>query len=1054
MSLFGEDALVAYETFSVLLKYLGVNPPISCDRKRTRLPYRCVNILSFVLSTLFYGYLLFSISLDSGVLKAGLKSLIVTRMHDLYFVLRYITVIVVQVHVLNNGGEINRLLRALNSISNAVTLLANRKGVSSKLRFFGTVRFAKGLRVFSLSYPFVCLAITFTILKWLNWNQLIGHVFQFVRLLYFTTYVHLWLQATLAAMLVLSRYEALKDLFGVYETVQPFMFLLGCVGLAPFGYRLGMQPVNRYLEFCYVLVYGGMYTYALYSFLFVANVTDFHLSLIIGTIECINLSCQYLTMVFAIVFAWIVKHRISFILQTLHECDVQLSKFSSPIDHRKLHLKVSILAVGIVTSYMLLLAIHLPLILELVPHIEPSLKEILPSAMFGLCFLLQICQFLLFLLVLHDRYCAINQAFSEMLTSNEDALKAFECFTLVVKCLGLYPPVTCSRKRTLLGYKLCNLLAIAFSATFYGFLLLFHSLDLETIKLGSGSLITSRMHDVYFVSRYLTVLAVLLHSYINQNSVDQLFGSLNEVSSALVTLNTNHASEGSIGYFGTQRFARHLRWLMLVYPLMFVSMTGFVERWLPRFGVQVHAFNLVRFLYFYSYVHLWAQAILTLFLVLSRYIALNNLFSSIEAFQPFLLLLKCLGLTPFFSNASNRRLLSVLNVIILLLIGTLYINGPCRQIRKDMLRFQSSPLAVNSRIFTYLMGTLVYHLTMLINFLHRHRLRELFQAFVNIDRELQQVGVRINYRMHRFLITAGMVCFLSGIFVTSALVYAYKITVLNNQPNFDGRWYYNMFSFVYYNAAFPTITSYFAIVLWFLLVRFQRLAMAIRLASSTTTLSLIIKPKIHYRCIEQRACRMYFPTSPSAVGNPSEFAICSEKEQINVLKQIKILHDKLNDVVELVNYCFSVQITFCVGLCFVIGVVCSFGLFRAFIYRNELFYMGVLNFIWYMYYLFFVLFFIAVGSKITREGKRIGILVHKAINCSSSSAVINELNLFSQQLLHRSPVITCGLFVYDWTLWYTMIGATATYLIILIQFDVSFPNLVNVNATAVYRGST
>ncbi|EAA43266.3 AGAP001117-PD [Anopheles gambiae str. PEST] len=401
-----------------------------------------------------------------------------------------------------------------------------------------------------------------------------------------------------------------------------------------------------------------------------------------------------------------------------------------------------------------------------------------------------------------------------------------------------------------------------------------------------------------------------------------------------------------------------------------------------------------------------------------------NTSSSIEAFQPFLLLLKCLGLTPFFSNASNRRLLSVLNVIILLLIGTLYINGPCRQIRKDMLRFQSSPLAVNSRIFTYLMGTLVYHLTMLINFLHRHRLRDLFQAFVNIDRELQQVGVRINYRMHRFLITAGMVCFLSGIFVTSALVYAYKITVLNNQPNFDGRWYYNMFSFVYYNAAFPTITSYFAIVLWFLLVRFQRLAMAIRLASSTTTLPLIIKPKIHYRCIEQRACRMYFPTSPSAVGNPSEFAICSEKEQINVLKQIKILHDKLNDVVELVNYCFSVQ------------------------------------------------------------GKRIGILVHKAINCSSSSAVINEvqcceganmmlpvcnvpcawiililylsrqLNLFSQQLLHRSPVITCGLFVYDWTLWYTMIGATATYLIILIQFDVSFPNLVNVNATAVYRGST
>lgn len=213
----------------------------------------------------------------------------------------------------------------------------------------------------------------------------------------------------------------------------------------------------------------------------------------------------------------------------------------------------------------------------------------------------------------------------------------------------------------------------------------------------------------------------------------------------------------------------------------------------------------------------------------------------------------------------------------------------------------------------------------------------------------------------------------------------------------------------------------------------------------------VISIAIRFRALN-RLLRMYFPTTPSCGGfltttTHTETVICNEKEQLAVLKQIKILHDKLNDVVELVNYCFSVQITFCVGLCFVIGVVCSFGLFRAFIYRNELFYMGVLNFVWYMYYLFFVLFFIAVGSKITREGKRIGVLVHKAINCATSSAVINELNIFSQQLLHRSPVITCGLFVYDWTLLYTMIGATATYLIILIQFDVSFPNLVNVNGT-------
>lgn len=61
---------------------------------------------------------------------------------------------------------------------------------------------------------------------------------------------------------------------------------------------------------------------------------------------------------------------------------------------------------------------------------------------------------------------------------------------------------------------------------------------------------------------------------------------------------------------------------------------------------------------------------------------------------------------------------------------------------------------------------------------------------------------------------------------------------------------------------------------------------------------------------------MYFPTTPTsggfltttAPGHTAETAVCSEKEQLTVLRQIKILHDKLNDVVELVNYCFSVQV--------------------------------------------------------------------------------------------------------------------------------------------------
>ncbi|XP_021708301.1 putative gustatory receptor 2a isoform X2 [Aedes aegypti] len=204
-------------------------------------------------------------------------------------------------------------------------------------------------------------------------------------------------------------------------------------------------------------------------------------------------------------------------------------------------------------------------------------------------------------------------------------------------------------------------------------------------------------------------------------------------------------------------------------------------------------------------------------------------------------------------------------------------------------------------------------------------------------------------------------------------------------------------------------------------------------------------------CMVNLALSTHFPsvipledgTLPKKVYN----ARYTEKQHESLTK-IKIVVDKLNDTTSLTNQCFALQVLYCVGVSFVIGIVCSFYLFRAVIYRNDQLAMGAINFIWYMYYLSFVLFFIAIGSRISQEGRRIGITVHKAINfCNTSGTVINELIIFSQQLLHHNPVITCGLFVYDWSLLYTMLGATATYLIILIQFDVSFPSLDVGNST-------
>ncbi|XP_055540605.1 uncharacterized protein LOC129727139 isoform X1 [Wyeomyia smithii] len=407
--------------------------------------------------------------------------------------------------------------------------------------------------------------------------------------------------------------------------------------------------------------------------------------------------------------------------------------------------------------------------------------------------------------------------------------------------------------------------------------------------------------------------------------------------------------------------------------------------------------------------------------------------SVFDTYQKQIIILKCLGLYPLVTNREKSlkpyyRLLNITGILIATMFyGVLLLNY---SIGSEFIRFHMGSIIAmrmydGFHLMRYGGGIALAWFILLSNHkIHRmlHRLQQVSEKILELDsrNRVTHFGLVETKAFFRITVVISLLVPLVGVTIVNMLLVAAGSTSM------VGRMFVTKFL---YSAAF--------IQLWL----------------QPTLFLLVVQSR--FRALN-RIIRMYFPTNPTCSGFPSvhtETTVCSEKEQLTVIKQIKILHDKLNDVVELVNYCFSVQITFCVGLCFVIGVVCSFGLFRAFIYRNELFYMGVLNFIWYMYYLFFVLFFIAVGSKITREGKRIGVLVHKAINCSTSSAVINELNIFSQQLLHRSPVITCGLFVYDWTLLYTMIGATATYLIILIQFDVSFPNLVNVNNGTTSTGS-
>ncbi|XP_037040730.1 putative gustatory receptor 28b [Bradysia coprophila] len=162
------------------------------------------------------------------------------------------------------------------------------------------------------------------------------------------------------------------------------------------------------------------------------------------------------------------------------------------------------------------------------------------------------------------------------------------------------------------------------------------------------------------------------------------------------------------------------------------------------------------------------------------------------------------------------------------------------------------------------------------------------------------------------------------------------------------------------------------------------------------------------------------------------------------------LHDQLTDIIGLVNRRFAFQVLILVAADFVFSVFSIFSFYRASStepFDLKEFRSSIIHNVWGFYYDFFILVIIWMGSSVKSEGAYTGVLIHKTINNYADKDTVEKLILFSQQLKHQSPIATCKLFPIDWTLFFTMVGATTTYLTILIQFDSSFQGNILANAT-------
>lgn len=150
-------------------------------------------------------------------------------------------------------------------------------------------------------------------------------------------------------------------------------------------------------------------------------------------------------------------------------------------------------------------------------------------------------------------------------------------------------------------------------------------------------------------------------------------------------------------------------------------------------------------------------------------------------------------------------------------------------------------------------------------------------------------------------------------------------------------------------------------------------------------------------------------------------------------------------IVALIVIHFHFQIMFVIGLNFAFTVFLSFGIFVIISYQNDAYPMIIGSISWLAYYFLFVFKIIGLGSATTKEGKRMAVLIHKTINFEQNKFVLDsvrpiassssmpwancwlnpfflffQLCTFSQQQLFQYPVLTCGLFNFDWTLLFTV----------------------------------
>ncbi|XP_058817582.1 putative gustatory receptor 28b [Topomyia yanbarensis] len=159
-----------------------------------------------------------------------------------------------------------------------------------------------------------------------------------------------------------------------------------------------------------------------------------------------------------------------------------------------------------------------------------------------------------------------------------------------------------------------------------------------------------------------------------------------------------------------------------------------------------------------------------------------------------------------------------------------------------------------------------------------------------------------------------------------------------------------------------------------------------------------------------------------------------------MVRKFATIHAQLSDTIEVFNRCFSAQAMVGLAAAFGFTVFSIFGVIHSYATSaNETtLRLAWSNMTYDGFYIALIVQLVVFSSLVFVECKHTSVMIHKALCYGTyDRKVRKELKIFSQQLWHHAPKVSCSLFHFDWTLFYTMASSLTTYLVILMQFDLT-----------------